>query len=184
MKEPIILGIDPGTKEMGLAVLRGTTLLASDVKTLRNGERPHDVIGQARRVVLEYIQDFGPTVVGIEKPLLFPTKRAALVSVIAQELDARSREVGLRVVEISAREVRRIVVGNPYAKKLDVARAIVGMGFRSLKVNLPKEPPHPVFGYRSQDKYWLHMFDALAVALGTRALIDGRNSLPDSGSGR
>jgi Holliday junction resolvasome RuvABC endonuclease subunit len=164
-EEPIILGIDPGTKEMGLAVLQGHTLLAADVKTLRNGERPHDVIGQARRVVLEYVQDYNPTVVGIEQPLFVATKRAALVSVIAQELESRSREVGIRVVEISAREVRRIVVGNPYAKKREVAEAIVGMGFGSLRVNLPKEPPHPVFGYKPRDRYWLHMFDAVAVAL-------------------
>lgn len=163
--EPIILGIDPGTKEMGVAVIRGRMLLAFGVKTLKNGHRPHDVIGQARRFVLEYVQDWNPTIVGIEKPLLVPTKRAALVSVIAQELEARSRELGTRVVEISPREVRRIVVGNPYAKKLDVARRLVEMGFESLRVKLPKAPPHPVLGYRPRDKYWLHLFDALAVAV-------------------
>lgn len=172
--EPVILGIDPGTKEMGLAVVRGRRLLAADVKTLRNGERPHDVIGQARRVVLEYIQDFNPAVVGIEKPLLVPTKRAALVSVIAQELESRSREIGIRVLEISPLEIRRVIVGDPYAKKLDVARAIVAMGFHELNVNLPKAPPHPVFGYKPRDRYWLHMFDALGVALAADRLLRSR----------
>jgi Holliday junction resolvasome RuvABC endonuclease subunit len=162
---PTILGIDPGTKEMGIAVIRGTSFIAGGVKTLRNGERPHDVIGQARRVVLSYIEDYSPTIVAIEKPLLMPTKRAALVSVIAQELHARSREVGTKVIEISPREARRIVVGNPYAKKLEVARAIVAMGFEELREKLPQSPPHPVLGYRPRDKYWLHMFDALAVAV-------------------
>lgn len=166
--EQTILGIDPGTKEMGVAVLKGTTLLAFGVRTLKNGERPHDVIAQARRVVLGYIEDYAPSIVAIEKPLLLPTKRAALVSVIGQELHARSREVGMKVVEISPREVRRIVVGNPHAKKLEVARAIVRMGFPDLAVKLPKEPPHPVLGYKSKDRYWLHMFDALAVALAAR----------------
>lgn len=161
----IILGIDPGTKEMGIAVLRGSTLVAFGVKTLTNGSRPHDVIGQARRVVLGYVEDYAPDIVAIEKPLLVPTKRAALVSVIAQELNARSRDAGMTVVEISPREVRRIVTGNSYAKKIDVARAIVQMGYRTLERHVPKEPPHPVLGYRPRDKYWLHMFDALAVAL-------------------
>ena len=163
--EPTILGIDPGTSQMGVAVLRGSTLLAFGVKTLRNGERPHDVIGQARRVVLGYVEDYNPSIVAIEKPLLFPTKRAALVSVIVQELHARSREVGMRVVEIAPREVRRIVVGNPHAKKLEVGQAIVRIGFPDLAVKLPQGPPHPVLGYKPKDKYWLHMFDALAVAL-------------------
>lgn len=165
-----ILGIDPGTKEMGIAVLRGSTLVASGVKTLRNGTRPHDVIGQARRVVLGYVEDYAPTIVGIEKPLLIPTKRAALVSVIAQELNARSRDAGMTVLEISPREVRRIVAGNPYAKKIDVARAIVRMGYRTLEIRVPKQPPHPVLGYPPKEKYWLHMFDALAVALAVQRM--------------
>ncbi len=161
------MGIDPGTKEMGIAVIQGATLLAFGVKTLKNGERPNDVIGQARRVVLGYVEDYAPSIVAIEKPLLFPTQRAALVSVIAQELHARSREVGLRVVEISPREVRRIVVGNQHAKKLDVALALIKL-FPALAVKLPEEPPHPFLGYKPKDKYWLHMFDALAVALAVR----------------
>lgn len=164
-KEKIILGIDPGTKEMGVAILQGRELLAYAVHTLRNGDRPHDVIDQARRIVLSYVAEFSPAIVGIEKPLLVPTKRAALVSVIAQELQARAKEVGMHVIEISPREVRRIVVGNPYAKKVDVAKAIVEMGFEDLRVHIPKQASHPVLGYGPRERYHLHMFDALAVAL-------------------
>jgi len=40
MQPQTILGIDPGTKEMGFAVLRDRDLLAYGVHTLRNGERP------------------------------------------------------------------------------------------------------------------------------------------------
>ena len=181
---PTILGIDPGTKEMGAAVLRGCELLAFGVHTLRNGDRPRDVIDQARRIVLSYIHEYGPAVVAIEKPLLLATKRAALVSVITQELHARSREVGTRVVEIAPREVRRILVGNPHAKKIEVARAIVGMGFEDLRVKLPKEPPHPVLGYKPRDKYWLHMFDALAVALAVQTKQTERTAPVDSGTER
>jgi Holliday junction resolvasome RuvABC endonuclease subunit len=163
--EERILGIDPGTKYMGAVVITGSTLLGFGVHTLQNGERPHDVIGQARRVILSYIAEHAPSVVAIEKPLLFPTKRAALVSVIVQELQARSRELGIRVIELAPSDARRIVVGDSHAKKFDVAHAIVRMGFEDLRVKLPKNPPHPVLGYKPKDKYWLHMFDALAVAL-------------------
>jgi hypothetical protein len=71
----------------------------------------------------------------------------------------------MEVHEISAPEVRRIIVGNPYAKKVEVARAIVKRGFEDLRVHIPKTPPHPVLGYRPGERYHLHMFDALAVAL-------------------
>ena len=40
--QPTILGIDPGTRFMGFAVLKGKTLLDYGVHTLRNGRRPYD----------------------------------------------------------------------------------------------------------------------------------------------
>ena len=54
----------------------------------------------ATRIVLRYIGDFSPAVVAIEKPLRLKTKRAALMSVIVQELNARSKKLGLEVLEI------------------------------------------------------------------------------------
>lgn len=162
--DPIILGIDPGTKYLGVAVIRGRQLLGGGVHTLHNGHRPHDVIGQARKIVLSYVARFGPSVVAIEKPLLFPTKRAALVSVIAEELKARAKDTGIYVRELSAREARAAILGYERATKFDVAHALVRMGFESMRGKLPTKPPHPVLGYRPRELYWLHMFDALAVA--------------------
>jgi RNase H-fold protein (predicted Holliday junction resolvase) len=81
-----ILGIDPGTAYMGVAVLKGRQLIASGVHTLRNGNRPYDTIGQARRVLLRPIAHYRPDIVAIEKPLRPRTKRAALLTVIVEEL--------------------------------------------------------------------------------------------------
>ncbi len=164
MTDPTILGIDPGTKEMGIAVLQGRTLRAHGVHTLRNGDHPHDVIGQAKAIVLRYIADYGPQIVAIEKPYAIATKRAALLSVIEQELSARAAELRLRVVQLSPEEIRQAVVGNPRARKLDVARALVDRGFGQLRVRLPKPPARAALGLSAKDRYWLHMFDALAVA--------------------
>ena len=166
MDQPMtILGIDPGTKEMGIAVLRGQQLLAYGVHTLRNGERPYDLIGQARRVVLGYLERHAPDVVAIEAPLMLPTRRAAILSVIAQELRGRAKELNLKVVEITPQEVRQAVLGNPRATKIDVAEALVRQGFGELKELIPKRPVRAALGLRPKDKYWLHMFDALGLAV-------------------
>jgi Holliday junction resolvasome RuvABC endonuclease subunit len=125
---------------MGIAVLRGSQLLAYGVHTLRNGERPYDLIGQARRIVLGYIAEQAPQVVAIEAPLMLPTKRAAILSVIAQELHGRAKELNLEVVEITPQEVRQAVVGNPKATKIDVAEALVRQGFEELRELIPKRP--------------------------------------------
>jgi Holliday junction resolvasome RuvABC endonuclease subunit len=171
-----ILGIDPGTKEMGIAVLRGRQLIAYGVHTLRNGERPYDLIGQARRIVLGYIAEHAPQVVAIEAPLMLPTKRAAILSVIAQELHGRARELNLEVREITPQEVRQAVVGNPRATKIDVAETLVRQGFEELKELIPRRPARAALGLRPRDKYWLHMFDALGLSVAAGFL--GRRPCP------
>lgn len=165
MQHKTILGIDPGTKEMGLAVLRGRELIAYGVRTLRNGSRPYDVIGQARRIVLEAIERYSPQIVAIEEPLMLPTKRAALMSVIAEEMGKRAEELGLEVVELAPDRVRQAVVGNPRATKIEVAEALTRDGFEQLKPLIPRRPARAALGLRPRDKYWLHMFDALALAV-------------------
>ena len=160
-----ILGIDPGTREMGTAVIRGRELLSCGVHTLRNGVRPYDTVGHARRVVLGLIRDFSPEVVAIEKPLLIPSKRASLVSVIGQELHERGRELGCRVVEMDARQARKALSGNDRLNKLEVARLLVERHFPDLRDKLPQPPRRAALGFAPKDRYWLHMFDALAIAV-------------------
>jgi len=165
MTPKTVLGIDPGTKEMGIAVVRGMELLAYGVHTLRNGERPHDVIGQAKRAALSYVERFNPEIVAIEAPILKPTKRAAVLSVIAQELRARAEEIGHEVIELAPWEIRERLLGNPHANKLQVAEKLVAMGFGDLRSKLPTRPARAVLGFRPRDKYWLHVFDALGLAI-------------------
>src|SRR5258708_7680671 len=138
MHHKTILGIDPGTRYMGVAVIRGPELLAYGVHTLRNGTRPHDVIGQARRILLGAIAKHQPDVVAIEEPLAVATKRAALMSVIVDELRGRAEELRLEVLDLSPRAVRQTVLANPYATKLDVAKALVADPFRQLKPLVPR----------------------------------------------
>lgn len=164
MQHKTILGIDPGTKEMGLAVLRGTELRYYGVHALRNGTRPYDVIGQARRIVLATIAKHQPEVVAIEEPFNLPTKRAHLLNVIDDELRGRADELGLEVVTLSPTAIRERVTGNPRATKIDVAEYFARNGFGQLKPLIPKRPARAALGLRPRDKYWLHMFDALAIA--------------------
>lgn len=168
MKHPTILGIDPGTKEMGLAVLRGKELRFFGVRALRNGKRPYDVIGQARHVVLTAIETYEPDVVAIEQPFNLATTRSHVLNVIADELCERVREIGLELVVLSPDVIRLRVLGNPRATKIEVARALVGRGFEQLRELIPQPPARAALGLRPKDKYWLHMFDALALAVAAK----------------
>jgi len=169
MQHKTILGIDPGTKEMGLAVVRGYDLLHFGVRTLRNGTRPHDIIGQAKLIVLRTIEAHRPDVVAIEEPFNLPTKRSHLLNVISDELRERAAELGLAVVLLSPEAIRQRVTGNPRATKIDVAERLVAAGFKQLAELTPKRPVRAALGLRAKDKYWLHMFDALGLAVAASA---------------
>ncbi len=163
-----VLGIDPGTRDMGIAVLAGDELVAYGVHTLRNGHRPYDVIGQARKIVLMYVAKYNPSVVSLEKPLRMSHKRAALLTTIVEELSARTRDLQLEVVQLQPSEIRQELLGNPRANKLQVAETIVENGFEELREKLPQKPKRSALGYRPKEMYWFHMFDALAAALATQ----------------
>ncbi len=151
-KTPVILGIDPGTRHMGIVVVEGNTLLSYGVHTLRNGERPHDVIGQAKRIVLGYVAKWGPQVVAIEKPLPIATQRGAILNVIADELRERAKELNLEGCELGPSEIRETVVGNPKATKIEVAEALVARGFEALRPMIPQKPRRSALGLRPKDK--------------------------------
>lgn len=172
MTNTTILGIDPGTKEMGLAVIRGHALLSFGVRTLRNGTRPHDVIGQAKRFVLAEIHEHAPTVVAIEEPFNLPTKRAHLLNVISDELRERAQELGLAVAELSPSSIRERLTGNPRATKIDVAEYLADHGFAQLRDLIPKRPKRAALGLRPKDKYWLHAYDSLAIAVAAQRQLE------------
>jgi Holliday junction resolvasome RuvABC endonuclease subunit len=162
---PTILGLDPGTRFLGAVVVRDRKLVTYAVHELRNGERIYDLLGQARRVVFQYIERFGPQVVALEKPYVIDSKRAATLSALVQELHERSKELGLCVRELSPEEVRQSVVGNPRATKIDVAETLVARHFAELRSLLPKRPIRAAATPKPRDRYWLHVFDALALAV-------------------
>ena len=162
--EQTILGIDPGTRFLGAVVLRGPQLLAYGVHELKNGERPYDVIGHARRVIFGYIAEHGPQTVAIEAPYLIATERGAVLTTLARELHERAKELGLDVQELSPEVVRQRVTGNPRATKYEVAQRLAAKSFPELQPLVPRKPRIPALWLTSRERYWLHMFDALALA--------------------
>lgn len=173
---PTILGLDPGTRFLGAAVLRGTKLRAYAIHELKNGDHPVEAIDQARRVVFKYIEQHSPEIVAIEAPYLIATKRGALLTTLAHELHRRAEDLGVRVLELSPEAVRQVVAGNGRATKIDVATALVARGFGELRHLIPKKPARSALGLSPHDRYWLHMFDALSLAVAAQNTADNQKT--------
>lgn len=122
------------------------------------------MIGQARRIVLGTIEKHQPQVAAIEEPLMLPTKRAAIMFVIVLESRGRAEELGPEIAELSPATIRERLTANPRATKIDVAEVRVRDGFNQLRQLIPRRPKRAALGLSPRNKYWLHMFDALALA--------------------
>lgn len=165
VRHPTILGIDPGTRFMGVAVVRGPELLDYGVHQLRNGERAHELLTHAQQILFAIIRDHAPDVVAIEAPYLITSKRAAVLSTLAQVLHRRAADLGIRVVELSPEVVRKAVTGNAKAGKVAVAQTLASRSFRRLAHLVPNKPKVPALWLTAKERYWLHMFDALSLAV-------------------
>lgn len=151
-----ILAIDPGTREIGVALLEGEDLLYYGVKSIRNRKRPQQVLQEAAHIIGRLIDTYNPSVLAIEKMFLIQ-KSGSLLIVVADEIKATARAAGLSVYEYAPTTVRKLICQTGKATKRATARIIADR-----YVELAR-----YFKGRSkwEELYYANMFDAIAVGL-------------------
>jgi len=160
---PRILAIDPGTKEMGVAFLEGDQDLAYyGVKSFRCERTPRIIRKEIRRAITRLIAMFQPDTLILERLYYVQQKGSKLLNLVYKDLKTLGREEGLRVVEMAPSTARKALVGDGRATKLEVAR-FLAVRFPELQASLIENKRR-----RWQQKYWLNMFDAVALALAHR----------------
>ena len=151
-----ILAIDPGTREMGIALVENGDLIYHGVRMIRRRQSPRDTLDQGRKVVLRLIKDFRPDLLAFEKTFFANNRNAALLNVLSDEIRAVGRRQGLRVLAFGPSTIKKGVCGNGHATKQEVARAVVAR-YPELKVYLSQDR-------KWKERYHANMFDAVAVA--------------------
>jgi len=152
-----ILAIDPGTREMGIAVLHGNELEHYAVKTITNRESPSAILLQGSQIVYKLISTHQPGMLAIERPFIGYGNRSATLVDLAREISKLGKGLGLDVKEINPSTVKKAVAGSGSATKRDVAR-VLSARFPELRVHLEQAPKY-------KEGYWNNMFDAVAVAV-------------------
>ena len=155
-KKTRILAIDPGTKEIGVAVLDEEELIYYAVKTIRDRGTAQKVLRQAVAVVIDLIATHQPDCVAIEK-MFVVQKSAALLSVVAEEIKSAARGTGLDVYEYAPTTIRKFICQTGKATKEEVAKIVAG--------RYPELARHLNSVTRWERKYYANMFDAVAVGL-------------------
>src|SRR5689334_9692549 len=114
-----ILAIDPGTRQLGIAVLSDGELLYYAVKTVRKRDSASEVLSQVRQIVSRLIADYKPQCLAVEKTF-FIQKNAALLNVTADEIKAVAKAEGLLIYEYAPIVVRKTVCRTERATKSQV----------------------------------------------------------------
>ncbi len=162
-----ILAIDPGTREMGIALLEGSKLLYHGVTSVPKQKSPHETLRLGRKIILRLINDFQPHVLVVEKTFFANNRSTALLNVFVDEIRAIGKRKGLYVIRYAPSTVKKFICGNGRAGKDEVAK-VVAARYPELKV------------YLSQDRKWKesyhhNMFDAVALGIMGIEKNSGRN---------
>jgi Holliday junction resolvasome RuvABC endonuclease subunit len=156
-KKTRILAIDPGTREMGIAVLENGSLLYQGVETLQKFTSAEDCLDTGRTAVGRLIRDFRPSLLVVEKTFIGRNPNTILLNDFARQVCATGRDHGIAVMSLAPNTVKKAVAGHGNASKSEVARAVAAT-FPALKAYLPPER-------KWKRKRQFNMFDAVALGL-------------------
>jgi len=148
-----IIGINPGTRYLGIAVLYGQELMDWRIKVLK-GRWSKEKMANALGIVSEFIDRYEPIILVIKK--LHPSRRSQNLARLVARIKEFSRRKGLKVCQYSIKEIERFFIEGGKLNKRNLIEAIVRL-YPILHYDLTKEKSH-------KNAYYIRAFEAVALA--------------------
>lgn len=151
-----ILAFDPGLRELGFAAIAGRRLVAGGVIALRLVPKARR-LAEARQRIAALVAAHRPRVIVVERTYRHPVPWLDDLHRLTLSAGRLARTRRIAFATYSPQAVRKDVAGNGKAKKPEGAIA-VAQRFPQLRVYLTQDR-------RWKERFWLNMFDAVALAL-------------------
>jgi Holliday junction resolvasome RuvABC endonuclease subunit len=152
------LALDPGTREMGYAVLESTDLLYFGVHTFPHRCAARRLCAEGQRFVQGLLDAYAPQLLVIEKTWYAKSKRSTRLHVFVDTMEDFAHQQGLVVRAYTPRMVKKMICGDGDATRRDIAETLIRQRYHFLAKYLQRD-------LRTHDKYWQSMFDAVALGL-------------------
>ena len=163
-----ILAVNPGTRQMGLAVLEGSDLVFTSIKTVKVKKMSDSaVLKKLERIILELLTDFSPDVIAVEEPLPVQKKRSPLLNRMFNRVKKIGERENLEVKTYPPPVVRKFICKDEKPTKMQSAFIIATKYYPWLYRYYEKDSAKKWW----EEKYWTALFDA--VALGLLVLTNG-----------
>ncbi|NVN97543.1 hypothetical protein HXX01_04960 [Candidatus Nomurabacteria bacterium] len=153
-KPATILGINPGAKYLGLAVLQGSDLREWGVKIIK-GKWSKKKMAKIMGIIDEYVINFNSNVVCLKK--IDPARSSKELFILVENIKSYCRNSDIKVYEYSIKGLEAFYsTASRLNNKKDLAQAIV-MQYPILFHELNQE-------HSNKNAYHIRMFEAVALA--------------------
>lgn len=153
LKNQKIIGINPGTRYLGIAVLHGPELIDWRIKVL-DGRWSNGKIKKATGVISEIFDQYEPNVLAIKK--LHPSRRSENLGRLANKIKDFSKRNKLKVYQYPIKEIENFFIEKGKLNKRNLIEALVKL-YPILHHDLRNEQTH-------KNPYYFRMFEAVALA--------------------
>lgn len=152
-KKPLrIMGINPGTRYMGIAIFQGTELRDWQVKNIA-GKWSKEKMGKAKMIVSSLIEQYEPDALAIKK--LHPSRSSPNLNRLVEKIKELAKGKSLRICHYSIKDLEGFFSPEERMDKKKLAE-IIASKYPFLSHELEKEKSH-------RNPYHLRMFEAVAL---------------------
>lgn len=153
-KKPLkIIGINPGTRYLGVAILYDFDLRDWRIKVFQE-KWSKEKMEKLKTIVCSFIDQYQPNVLAIKK--LHPSRSSKNLKCLVARIKELSKRKGLRIHQYSIKELEKNFIADGRANKRNLAR---------LMTNEYQELIHE-FNHEKKNRnpYYIRMFEAVALA--------------------
>jgi len=152
-KKPLtIIGINPGTRYLGIAAFEGPELMDWRIKTLKE-KWSKKKMKRVIKIISDFIERYEPTVLAIKR--LHPSRSSRNLKKLVEKIKKLARSLRLRVCQYSIKDLESFFNPEEKMNKKRLAE-IVTSEYPVLLHELNKEK-------RNKNAYHTRMFEAVAL---------------------
>jgi len=161
-KRPLkIIGINPGTRYLGIAVFQESELMDWRIKVLK-GKWSKEKMKRALKIISDFIERYEPCVLAIKK--LHSSRRSQNLARLVARIKEFSKRKGLKFYQYSIKDLEEFFIREDKLNKKNLAEVIVSEN-PALFHELQKEKNH-------KNPYHIRMIEAVALASICRSQLD------------
>jgi len=154
-KKPLkIIGINPGTRYLGIAIFQDPDLRDWRIKIFR-GKWSKEKKERIKMIILSFIERYEPNIMAIKK--LHPSRSSANLKYLVSRIKEFSKRKGIKIYQYSIKDLENFFSEEESIKNKKRLAEIIASEYSVLFHELKKEKSN-------KNPYYIRMFEAVALA--------------------